>query len=420
MTTRMLTVRRLPGALLIAAATLLSAAAASAQTAATSPTAESGTTTNSTSTTTTTTTTSTTTTKQTAATDTTAVTSVGLDAGVTSLAGDSNGNVYASLQYSNKVVKLNGGGTVIGTFAVGRNPTGLIVDNANGLLYVLNNADNTVSKLRLDGTPVATFKVAGDGPVHAALYGGVLYVACERSNTLVRLSAADGAALGTTDVGARPVWVVVGITTTKYSMSSESTLSADGTTEPAPADGETTTVDASTTDGSVQSSDGLTTSDGSTVSPDGTTTSSSPYKSTSTVSVYVSCNKANQVWKLSNAGGVVAKFATGRGPFGLALNSRGEVFVACFWDSVVLRLSSAGATLSKTAVGDGPAGMIPYGGSYVAVVSNGANSVTRLSVSDGAVISRDLVDRSPLIGAATPSALWVACTGSGTIARRAL
>src|ERR1700754_181886 len=55
-------------------------------------------------------------------TDTTAVTSVGLNAGVTSLASDSNGNVYATLQYSNKVVKLNGGGTVIGTFAVGRNP----------------------------------------------------------------------------------------------------------------------------------------------------------------------------------------------------------------------------------------------------------------------------------------------------------
>jgi hypothetical protein len=41
-------------------------------------------------------------------------------------------------------------------------------------------------------------------------------------------------------------------------------------------------------------------------------------------------------------------------------------------------------------------------------------------VADGTFISKDLVDRSPLIGAATPSALWVACTGSGTIARRAL
>jgi DNA-binding beta-propeller fold protein YncE len=386
MKTQMRTGKRLTGALLVIALTLLSAAVAPAQT------------------------------KQVAATDSTAVTSVGLDAGVTSLAGDSNGNVYASLQFTNKVVKLNGGGTVIGTFTVGRNPTGLIVDNAGGFLYALNNADNTISKLKLDGTPVATFSVAGAGPVHAALYAGVLYVACERSNTLVRISAANGTALGSTEVGARPVWVVVGITTTKYAISSSDTMLNDGstsgsTTDPTlAADGESTTVDASTSDGT---DSGLTYTD-STMSANGTT-----YKTVKTVSAYVSCNKDNQVWKLSDAGDVVGKFTTGRGPFGLALNSRGEVLVACFWDAVVMRLSSAGALLSKTAVGDGPAGMIPYG-TAVAVVSNGANTVTRLSVADGTFISKDLVDRSPLIGAATPSALWVACTGSGTIARRGL
>lgn len=403
MTNQMRTGGRLTGALLTIALTLLSAAVASAQTSATTSTS------------------TTTTTKQVAATDTTAVTSVGLDAGVTSMAGDSNGNVYASLQFTNKVVKLNGGGTVIGSFTVGRNPTGLIVDNAGGFLYALNNADNTVSKLKLDGTPVATFAVAGEGPVHAALYAGVLYVACERSNTLVRLSASNGSALGSTVVGSRPVWVVVGITTTKYkSYSNDLLLAGDASsdavaTDGAAQEGETTTVDASTMEGSESSTVAPAEGDSMMLSADG----SSSYKTTSTVSVYVSCNKDNQVWKLSNAGAVVGKFSTGRGPFGLALNSRGEVLVACFWDAVVMRLSSAGAVLSKTAVGDGPAGMIPYGSS-VAVVSNGANSITRLSVADGAFISKDLVDRSPLIGAATPSALWVACTGSGTIARRAL
>jgi len=410
MKTQMRTGKRLTGAMLVIALTLLSAAVASAQT-------------------------TTTTTKQVASTDTTAVTSVGLDAGVTSMAGDSNGNVYASLQFSNKVVKLNGAGTVIGTFTVGRNPTGLIVDNTNGLLYVLNNADNTVSKMRLDGTPVATFNVAGDGPVHAALFSGVLYVACERSGTLVRLGAADGAALGSTKVGARPVWVVVGITQTRYktsysgggelmlsdtaatsdSMASEPTISEEGT-DPGTQEGEPTTVDASTMEG--YESDAMTAeSSEMMMSADGSRTT---YKTVTTVNIYVSCNKANQVWKLSNSGGVVGQFATGRGPFGMALNSRGEVLVACFWDGVVMRLSGAGAVLSRTAVGDGPAGMIPYGGTNVAVVSNGANTVTRLSVADGTFISRDLVDRSPLIGAATPSALWIACTGTGTIAKRAL
>jgi hypothetical protein len=418
MTTQLQIKRSLTAALLAAALTLLSAAAAAAQT---TTTAASPTTTDSASGSATTTTP-----KQTAPTDSTAVTSVGLNDGVTSMAADANGNLYASLQYTNKVVKLNGAGTVIGTFAVGRNPTGLIVDNNNGgLLYALNNADNTISKLKLDGTPVATFKVAGDGPVHAALYSGVLYVACERSNTLVRLSAVDGTALGSSAVGNRPVWVVVSLTKTTYTYSNydmAAAPTADGTTTVSdgttPTDTSSTTVDASTTTdggGTAPPPDATpTTADYMTASSAGSTT-----KTVITVNVYVSCNKANEVWKVSSAGDLLAKFATARGPFGLALNNKGELFVACFWDAVVQRFSGDGAALSKTAVGDGAAGMIAYG-NVVAVISNGANSITRLSNADGSFISKDLVDRSPLIGAATPSALWVACTGNGTIAKRSL
>jgi hypothetical protein len=330
-----------------------------------------------------------------AATDSTAVTSVGLGSGVTSITSDSNGNVYASLQYTNKVVKLNGSGTVIGTFAVGRNPTGLLVDNAASVLYVLNNADNTVSKLGLDGTLVATFKVAGDGPVFAAQYGSTLYLACERSNTLVRMST-DGVALGSTDVGARPVWVAISVTSSKGTMMTTDASATPATTDPGMT---TATMDPGTT----------------------TTTDSTASRPTaSTVNVYVSCNKANQVWKLSSAGAVVAKFDSARGPYGIVVNGSGQVLVACFWDAVVLRLDgSTGGILSKTAVGDGAAGMVSYG-NVVAVISNGSNSISRLSVADGTFISGDKVDRSPLIGAATPSALWISCTGSGTIARRAL
>jgi streptogramin lyase len=316
-----------------------------------------------------------------ASTDSTAVTSVGFNAGVTSLAGDSNGNVYASLQYTNKVVKLNGGGTVIGTFAVGGNPTGLLVDNANSVLYVLNNADNTVSKLGLDGTFIATYPVAGEGPVYAALYGSTLYIACERSSTLVRMTT-GGTALGSTNVAARPVWVLVTVTSMKGATTDATATPADTTT---------------------------------------TATDTTAMKTgTSSVNVYVSCNKANQVWKLSSVGEVLAKYDSGRGPFGLAVNSNGNILVACFWDAVVLRLSGIdGTVLGKTAVGDGAAGLIAYG-NVVAVIENGTNSITRLSAVDGSVISKDKVDRAPLAGAATASALWVGCTGSGTVARRAL
>jgi hypothetical protein len=335
--------------------------------------------------------------KTTAPYSTTAVTSVGLNDGVTSLASDSNGNVYASLQFSNKVVKLNGAGTVVGTFAAGKNPTGLVVDNSNGgVLYVLNNADNTVTKMNLNGTLVATYPVAGDGPLHAALYGGTLYIACERSNTLVRMST-SGAALGSTKVGARPVWVVVSSSGFNRLQGLDG-MDAEATAvdaEPAPAD-----VEAVPADG------------------DAAATASKPGPG-STPNIYVSCNKADQVWKLSYSGAVLAQYATPRGPFGLAVNSSGEMLVACFWDAVVYRMSAAGVGLSKTAVGDGAAGVVAYG-NVLAVISNGANSITRLSLADGALISQELVDRAPLIGTATASSLWVGCTGSGTIAKRAL
>lgn len=408
MTRLMRTGKPLTGVLLIIALTLLAAAGALAQT------------------------------KQAAPTDTTAGTNVGLNDGVTSMAADSNGNVYASLQYTNKVVKLNGAGTVVSTFSVGRNPTGLLVDNNNGgVLYVLNNADNTVTKLRLDGTLLGTFPVAGDGPVHAALYAGVLYVACERSNTLVRLSATNGAALGTSDVGARPVWVVISVTTTKYASNftladtNATPATTDGSTATtdsqqqvlvtdAPPAGESTTVDASsTTDGGGTAPPPDTMASTDTAPAGSTTAAQGSSRTVTTVNVYVSCNKANEVWKLTSDGVLAAKFGTGRGPFGLAVNSRGELYVACFWDSLVQRFNSAGTVLSKTVVGDGPAGMIAYG-NVVAVISNGANTITRLSLFDGSFISKDVVDRSPLVGTATPSALWVACTGNGTIARRAL
>jgi hypothetical protein len=369
--------------------------------------------------------------KTTAPYSTDAVTSVGLNTGVTSLASDSNGNIYASLQFAKKVVKLNGSGTVVGTFAVGANPTGLVVDNSNGVLYVLNNSDNTVTKLKLDGTLVGTYPVNGDGPIHAVLYGGTLYIACERSNTLVRMSA-NGAALGSTPVGKRPVWVVVSVTTSKYTLTatndSVATSDAEAATlsdaeaaptsdaEPAPAeDGEEVMV----SDGDApMASDGdaVMTADGDMAM---TSASSSKSGSSSTVNVYVSCNKSDEVWKLSSSGGVVAKYGTARGPFGFAVNSKGEILVACFWDGVVYRMSKAGVGLSKTAVGDGAAGVVAYG-NVLAVISNGANTLTRLSLADGLVISKDLVDRAPLAATATSSGLWVGCGGGGSIAKRAL
>jgi len=136
--------------------------------------------------------------------------------------------------------------------------------------------------------------------------------------------------------------------------------------------------------------------------------------------IYVSCNKANQVWKLSSAGAAVAKYDTGRGPYGIVLNVNGDFLVACSWDAVVLRHSGAtGEILSKTGVADGPSQMVAYNDA-VAVASIGGNRITRLSAVDGLVRSSEVVNRSPSTLAVSPYSLWVGCDGSGTVTRRAL
>lgn len=135
-------------------------------------------------------------------------TGVGLASGVSGIGTDDGGNAYVALQFQNVVVKFDSGGMELGRFPTGKNPVGVIVDSVNKVFYVLNNGDNTVSKKSLAGAEIATFKVDGDGPLNGTLAGSVLVFACERSNTVVRMSTA-GAQLSSTPVGARPVWVAV-------------------------------------------------------------------------------------------------------------------------------------------------------------------------------------------------------------------
>jgi len=284
--------------------------------------------------------------------DSTSETSFGLSSGVSGIGTDDAGNAYVALQFQNMVVKLDGGGMAVAKIPVGRNPVGVIVDSLNKVFYVLNNGDNTVSKKSLDGADIATFKVDGDGPLNGVKVGDVLVFACERSNTVVRMSTA-GAMLSSTPVGSRPVWVAA------------------------------------------------------------TSGKAGGY-------IYVSCNKANQVWKLSPTGEAVAKYDTGRGPYGLVVNVNGDFLVACSWDAVVLRHSGVtGGILSKTGVPDGPSQMVAYNDA-VAVASIGGNRITRLSAVDGLMRSSEVVNRSPSTIAASPYSLWVGCDGSGTITRRAL
>lgn len=132
--------------------------------------------------------------------DETAATSTGANSGPTHISADSAGNLWVTLQFSNKVAKLDSGGNLIGTYATGSNPTGVAAGDG---VWVANNGDNTVTKLSLSGAVLGTYKSGGEGPQAVLLLGDHLWVANERSNTVTRVSG-KGVVVSTIPVGDRP------------------------------------------------------------------------------------------------------------------------------------------------------------------------------------------------------------------------
>jgi streptogramin lyase len=57
--------------------------------------------------------------------DQSAAIDVGVGSGPTNIASDSSGNLWVTLQFTGKVMKLGVTGAVLGTYNAGRNPTGI-------------------------------------------------------------------------------------------------------------------------------------------------------------------------------------------------------------------------------------------------------------------------------------------------------
>jgi hypothetical protein len=89
-------------------------------------------------------------------------------------------------------------------FPVGNSPEGVAFDGAN--IWVTNVGSNTVTKLRAsDGAALGTFS-AGGSPVGVAFDGANIWVA-NASDTVTKLRASDGKTLGTFAAGDDPLGV---------------------------------------------------------------------------------------------------------------------------------------------------------------------------------------------------------------------
>lgn len=109
-------------------------------------------------------------------------------------------NMWVACRENNTVVKLTSAGVVATRVAVGRRPLGVAYDSTTATVWVANNLNDTVTKLAAsDGTILGTF-ATGRGPFGVLAAFGSIFVSNFFDGTLTRLGP-DGLTKSTILVG---------------------------------------------------------------------------------------------------------------------------------------------------------------------------------------------------------------------------
>ena len=113
--------------------------------------------------------------------------------------------------FNNTVSKLRASdGALLGTFAVGDGPSGILFDGG-GNIWVVNQHDDTVTKLQAsDGTVEGTFP-AGAGPVELCFDGANIWISDyfnSDGNKVTKLRASDGGLVGVFNCGPSPAAII--------------------------------------------------------------------------------------------------------------------------------------------------------------------------------------------------------------------
>jgi YVTN family beta-propeller protein len=272
------------------------------------------------------------------------------------------------------------------TYRVGAHPQGLASDGTD--IWVANTGSNSVTRLdAATGAAVGTYAV-GVEPVGVAFDKTSIWVTNYVSNSVTKLDAATGALVGTYAVGTGPGGVVFdGTNIWVADFVSNSVTKLDATT--------------GVVVGTYRVGVGPVG-----VAFDGT-------------SIWVTNWHSHTVTRLAAAtGGLVGTYPVGTDPVGVAFDGT-SIWVANSGSNTVMKLATTGAVMGTYGVGAGPEG-VALDGPTLWVTSLNSNTVTELAAATGGVVGTYGVGASPLGVAFDGTSIWVANSGSNTVTKLTL
>ena len=276
----------------------------------------------------------------------------------------------------------------------------------------------------------------GIRPAALAFDGANIWVANDGSDTVTKLRAADGANLGTFDVGALPrgfafdgvnIWVLNAndLTLTQMRASDAETLST------VPLSGIPTsdipraiTFDGShiwvaTRDGSVLKISPISGQQVGSVNVKAFNVDATPTAiAFDGTNVWVANARSNNVTKFRAAGGdILGVFDVGNDPAGLAFDGA-NIWVANESGDTVTKLRAAdGVNLGTFDVGDGPVALA-FDGANIWVANNASDSLTKLRATDGADLGTSDTGDGPRALAFDGANIWVANDSSDDVMKK--
>ena len=251
-------------------------------------------------------------------------------------------------------------------------------------VWIANQFSNTVSKLSAaNGSVAGTYTVTGN-PLGIAFDGRNIWVSRYASNDVVALDRATGSIVATakTDKGpgyllfnGKDIWVA--------NRLSASVQKID------PGTGEVTGTYGVGKRPAMMAFDGA--------------------------NIWVANSQSHSVSRINASTGEKAEFKVsgGQGAFGVAFDGK-DIWVSNFFGGTLVKVSTTGVSKAVYKVGDGLAGMY-YANNHMWVVSNGDNLLYRVRLLDGVIVNRYQVSDSPYGIVFDGQRLWTQASGAAKV-----
>lgn len=251
-------------------------------------------------------------------------------------------------------------------------------------VWIANQFSDTVVKLSAaNGSVAGTFSVTGN-PLGIAFDGKNIWVSRYEANDVVALDRATGTIVGTVKTEKGPgyllyngkdLWVVNRLSKSVQKIN--------------PGTGEVTGTYGVGKKPAMMAFDGA--------------------------NIWVANSQSDSVSRINASTGEKAEFkvAGGQGAFGVAFDGK-NIWVSNFFGGTIVRISPSGVSGAVYKVGDGVAGMY-YANNHMWVVANGDNLIYRVRLLDGVVVNRYQVSASPYGLTFDGQRFWTQASGAGRV-----